>query len=81
MFDMDGNERVDRDEFLVLERIFSSSEHGGERVDLFKEVEQEGEEGESDGEKAEPMVRSIVDGSQMFKVCRLHLCSSSGDIK
>ena len=24
MFDMDGNERVDRDEFLVLERIFST---------------------------------------------------------
>ena len=59
MFDMDGNERVDRDEFLVLERIFSSSEHGGERVDLFKEVEEKEAEGESEGEKAEQKVKKI----------------------
>ena len=59
MFDMDGNERVDRDEFLVLERIFSSSEHGGERVDLFKEVEEKEGEGESEGEKAEQKVKKI----------------------
>jgi len=39
MFDMDGNERVDRDEFLVLERIFSTSESGGEKVDLWKPKE------------------------------------------
>jgi len=42
MFDMDGNEIVDRNEFLVLERIFSSSE-SGERVDLAKAKEEAGD--------------------------------------
>jgi len=50
MFDMDGNERVDRDEFLVLERIFSTSETG-EKVDLWK-AKEEGEGG-GDGEADE----------------------------
>lgn len=47
MFDMDGNEQVDRNEFLVLERIFSSSE-SGERVDLWKAKEEQEQEEEEE---------------------------------
>jgi len=53
MFDMDGNERVDRNEFLVLERIFSTSETG-EKVDLWK-----AQEAGDNAEKEEPSERKI----------------------
>lgn len=49
MFDMDGNEQVDRNEFLVLERIFSTSETG-EKIDMWKAKE--------DGEVAAKKVQS-----------------------
>ena len=53
MFDMDGNERVDRNEFLVLERIFSTSETG-EKVDLWK-----AQEAGDNAEKEEPSERKV----------------------
>lgn len=43
MFDMDGNEEVDRKEFLVLERIFSTSD-SGEKIDIWKPVDKEEED-------------------------------------
>lgn len=59
MFDMDGNERVDRDEFLVLERIFSTSE-SGDKVDLWKAKEEGDAEAEEEGAERKVQPTSLL---------------------
>jgi len=67
MFDMDGNEQVDRNEFLVLERIFSTSETG-EKIDLWKAKE------DGDAEKADGATEIKVQSTSLL----VHLFGTDG---